>query len=99
MERNEISIHELSVWLALKRAGKWITNDELFAMVDGVRPRTVRTHTKKFVELGLVDLAEVFPGHRYRISEMASKRNKAYVLRLDAAIEQFGLNDHAWGEP
>jgi hypothetical protein len=29
--------------------------------------------------------AEVFPGHRYRLSEFAEQRNRGYMLRLEQA--------------
>lgn len=92
MERNEISIHEASIYTSLLKAGNWMTNREIAkASTRPVAERTVRHHTKRLVALGLLDLAEVFPAHRYRASDMANKRNAAYVNRLKAACEVFGI--------
>ena len=41
----------------------------------------------RFVRAGLVDQAEVFPGHRYRFSGMAEKRNRTLLERLARAEE------------
>lgn len=91
MERNEISIHETRAFVAfLKNKERWITSKEL-AKEAGIAERTARAFCLKFTQLGLVDLAEVFPAHKYRLSEKASKRNAAYFGRLDRAREVFGL--------
>ena len=67
MESNEISIHEVRIWLALE-CGKWMSNSEL-AKAAHVAERTATHHTRRLTSLGLLDLAEVFPGHRYRLSD------------------------------
>lgn len=90
MERNEVSIHEVRVYVALKAAGGWMTNAEIAEAAE-VAPRTARAHSLKLVRLGVLDLAEVFPAHRYRLAEHARKRNAAYTQRLEAAREVFGL--------
>ena len=51
----------------------------------------VACRTHRVVELGILDQAELFPAHRYRISEHADKRNKAYVIRLREAAKICGL--------
>lgn len=89
VEKNEISIHEVKVFLALKDA-KWKTNKELSEETK-IPNRTVTFKTKKFVDLGICDLAEVFPGHRYRLADKASKRNSSYMKRLEQAQQVFGL--------
>jgi hypothetical protein len=92
MERNEVSMHELKVYAALKkRHSKWATHADIYQDVADVSPRTIRAHVLKFVRLGLVDQAEVFPAHRYRLSDKAEKRNKGYVTRLETAAEVFGI--------
>ena len=74
------------VWNALKNnPGLWMTNQQIAKRVDGVAPRTVRAHTQKMVERGLIDGANVFPGPRYRYTEEKALRNAAYVQRVDAA--------------
>jgi hypothetical protein len=45
----------------------------------------------KLVNLGIFDQAEVFPAHRYRLAEMADKRNKGYALRIEQAMSVFGI--------
>lgn len=92
MERNEISEHEVKVYLALRASAKWMTNREIGERLTGVGPRTVRLHTKRLADLGILDQAEVFPAHRYRIAEKRGKRNKGYADRLDRAAEIFGLS-------
>ena len=89
MEKNEISLHQLTIWLAAQD-GKWFTNKEM-AERSSIKLRTVHHHCLNLVKLGLFDQAEVFPSHRYRVSEFATKRNVSYVTRLDKAKEVFGL--------
>jgi len=92
MEKNEISLHEVKLFLALqKNVAQWMTSKEL-AKASGVAERTARAHCYKLAKLGLVDTAEVFPAHRYRMAEKADKRNGGYLQRLQAACEVFGLS-------
>lgn len=87
-ERNEVSTHEVMVYQALRgHPTRWMTNKEIAAGLSGIAGRTVRAHTQKLVEAGLVDQAELFPAHRYRWSEFADKRNPAYTRRLQRAAE------------
>ena len=58
---------------------------------DKVAHRTVRAHLRKLVSLGVLDVAEVYPGHRYRLAEKASKRNAGNVQRLQSVASVFGL--------
>lgn len=91
-ERNEVSLHEVRVFKVLQSAGSvWLSNRDIADRVEGVMPRTVRAHTLKLVKLGLVDQAEVFPAHRYRLAATAAKRNRAYMQRIEAAASVFGL--------
>ena len=92
MEKNEVSIHEAKLFLALRKAGqKWITSKEV-AKASGIRERTARAHLLKLATLGIIECAEVFPGHRYRIAAKADKRNGGYLRRLESACEVFGLS-------
>src|SRR5881394_3321743 len=68
---------------------RWFTHHEL-AEEGKAAPRTVRAYTVKLVRLGLLDVAEVWPGHRYRLREKPEKRNIAYHQRLKAAQAVFG---------
>jgi predicted transcriptional regulator of viral defense system len=90
MESNEISLHQLRVFEFVREAGRWVTATEIQDGT-GVSPRTARHHALKLAKLGLFDQAEVFPGHRYRISQFAEQRNKDYMLRLEQAREVFGV--------
>lgn len=92
-EHGEVSVHEALVARALRNSGAWMTHHDIRAAITtmAVADRTVRHHVLRLVGLGLVDKAEVFPAHRYRWSEMAGKRNLAYLQRLDRAIEVFGF--------
>lgn len=90
MERNEISTHQIKVWRSVVNNGGWMTAKEI-AEETGVAQRTARMHCLNLVKLGIFDLAEVFPAHRYCASDMGDKRNKAYLLRLEKAADVFGL--------
>lgn len=90
-EKNEISIHEVRIWIAAQQAKGWTTAKEI-ADVAKVAGRTARLHLLKLSRLGLLDVAEVFPGHRYRVSEKADKRNAGYHQRITKAAEVFGLS-------
>jgi predicted transcriptional regulator len=90
-EGNEVSLHEVKVYLALRsNPGQWITNADI-ERAASVPRRTVRWHTRRLVNLGIVDQAEVFPAHRYRLADKADKRNGSYARRLEQAVEIFGL--------
>jgi DNA-binding IclR family transcriptional regulator len=89
MERSEVSLQELRVFQAVRNAGGWITAAAAAEQAQ-VAPRTARSHCLRLVNAGIFDQAEVFPGHRYRLSKQASKRNKAQMLRLAQAEEIFG---------
>jgi hypothetical protein len=89
MEKSEVSIHEARFFHAVMRAGQtWTTSQEL-AVASGIAKRTGRHFTRKLCNLGILDVAEVFPAHRYRLSEMAAKRNRSYMQRLEQAAEVF----------
>lgn len=90
VETSEISIHELRIFRTLETAGgKWLSSKAV-AEQSRVSPRTARGHLLKFVQLNIAEQAEVFPGHRYRLATLASKRNPGYMLRLERAAEVFG---------
>ena len=88
METAEISSHLLRVFTTLRDEQGWITAQALSAKAEVAR-RTARAHLARLVKLGLADVAEVYPGHRYRLSPMAEKRNKGMLERLKAAEEVF----------
>ena len=91
METDEVSVHQLRVFLFVKESQRWITAKEI-AWGANVAPRTARAHALKLVQLEIFDVMEVSPAHRYRLSEKANRRNQAYLLRLQKAQEAFGLS-------
>lgn len=92
-EKNEISRHEIMISKVLQASqGQWLSNKAIAEKVAmPISQRTVRAHTLKLVRLGLLDQAEVFPGHHFRWSDKAGKRNVSYLLRLNQAAEVLGL--------
>ncbi len=90
MESNEISLHELKIYKSMSLE-QWLTSKEV-AKSSGVADRTARHHLLRLVKLGVLDQAEVFPAHRYRLSKFADKRNASYKIRLDQAAEVFGVD-------
>ena len=92
-ERNEVSRHEVEVFRVLvAHPQTWQTNADIAQKCSGVAPRTVRAMTMKFVHLGILDQAEVFPAHRFRLAEKASKRNRGYLDRLAREATVFGVS-------
>jgi FixJ family two-component response regulator len=89
-ETNEVSEHEAKIFSFVKSQGHWVTSKHI-AHATQVTERTVQNHVKRLVQLGIFDLAEVFPAHRFRVSEKASKRNIAYLQRLEFACEVFSI--------
>ena len=90
MESSEVSLHLLKVYNFICDQKQWITAKDI-AEGAGIAHRTARAHVLRLVRLGIVDQAEVFPAHRYKLSKLATKRNKAFVQRLEQAREVFGL--------
>lgn len=90
-EKSEISLHLVRIWEFFKsNKARWASNQEIQSTVK-FSPRTVRMHTLYLVRSGLIDQQEVFPGHRYRLSDVADKRNKNFFERLEKAIEIFQI--------
>ena len=75
------------------RAQAWMTNKEV-AEKTGVSLRRTSFHTNNLVQLGILDQAEIYPGHRFKISMRADKRNTGYLKRLQQAGEIFGVQAH-----
>ena len=90
MERSEVSVHEVKVFLFLQRHRGWVSSRDI-SESSGVAPRTARSHALRLVKLGIFDQADVFPGHRYRLSPMAPKRNAAYLRRLTESADVLGM--------
>lgn len=88
-ETAAVSEHMLRVFLFVEKQKGWVTAAEV-ASGASVESRTARSHCLRLVKLGLFDQAEVFPAHRYRMSSMATKRNRAMVQRLREAQKVIG---------
>jgi Fic family protein len=88
VEQSEISLNQVKLYHHLKTTRAWLTNKDL-ARVLRISLRNASLHTQQLVKLGILDQAEVYPGHRYRFSSQARKRNLAYTQRLEQAVEVF----------
>jgi len=93
MEKAEISVHQWKIYECLLRSKAWMSNKDI-AQQTGVSLRRVSFHTNNLVQLGILDQAEVYPGHRFRFSQQANKRNTAYLRRLQQAGEIFATLAH-----
>lgn len=92
-ETTAVSIHLVRVVRLLRgQPGEWFTNGQI-AKAASVAPRTARAHSLRLVNLGMVDEATVFPGHRYRWSGHAQHRNAAFLRRVEAAEGVFGVEE------
>lgn len=91
MEQAEISIQQVKVFRYISQAKNWVSNHEI-AQATGVSLRNVSLHTHRLTSLGILDQAEVYPGHRFRVCEKAEKRNGGYLARLKRAESVFGLS-------
>ncbi len=89
METSEISLHQLRVFEFVRDAQKWVSIKDIVGATGSAR-KTVDIHCRRFVNLGIFDQVEVWPGHRYRVAELAGKRNAAIMERLRKAREAFG---------
>ena len=87
-ETNEISLHAVRVYRVLKES-RWLSAQEIAALAN-IGRRTARAYAKRFTDLGIVDVAELWPGHRYRLSASAAKRNHGFLQRLEQASEILG---------
>lgn len=91
MESNEISMEQVKVFRYVQQhAGGWHRTKDI-AQGAGVAERTARHHASRLAALGILDQAEVFPGHRYRLADKAGKRNDGYLQRLEQACNVFGV--------
>jgi predicted transcriptional regulator len=90
MEKAEISLHQWKIYDCVVRSQAWMTNKEI-AQQTGVSLRATSFHTNNLVQLGIFDQAEVYPGHRFKMSTRADKRNTGYLKRLQQAGEIFAV--------
>lgn len=89
-ERSEVSAHEVRAFLAIRNHPGWMTHEDL-ALAAKISKRTARAYSKKWLKLGMIDLAEVFPAHRIRWAQQANRRNASYLQRLEEATKVFAL--------
>jgi len=88
VETNEISLHQFKIYDALKKSQEWLSMKDIVKQTGAARG-TVGQHLRRFIKLGLVDQAEVWPGHRFRLSPHAEKRNKSLMERLEQSGKIF----------
>lgn len=89
-DRTEISEQEVAFFRIVRTSRDWMTASDI-AKAAGIAPRTGRAYALKFVRLGMLDHAEVWPAHRYRWSGTAAKRNNTYIRRLEQADAIFAM--------
>lgn len=79
-----ISVHECLVYMALKEASTWMSNRQLGdKLEDKVKPRTIRLHTKRFVDTGVAISEPAFPGYLYKFNKISPE--------IEQTIERMGL--------
>lgn len=83
-----ISASLARVHASVRAAKSWLTSDQV-AKQACVSPRTARSCCLLLVGLGVFDQASVFPGYRYRYSDLTSKDAKKVADRIAAASEVF----------
>ena len=88
----EISLHQAKVSTVFDRNPvQSFTNGEI-AKRTGVAPRTVRHHTRNFLELGLIKNVGLYPP-QFRLAnpDEIDPSGRAYLLRLRQAAKDFGV--------
>lgn len=91
METKKISSHQMRVFLVIKNAGgTWMNTKEIASKAD-VGIRATNNHVKTLLSLGVIDMVEAFPSRLFRLSELPDRRNKAYMNRLEKAIDASGV--------
>lgn len=86
VNRYKISQHEVNCYLALKsNCNRWLTNNEL-AEIANVSQRTARKYSRIFADIGVADVMELFPAHKFRISY---EGNSLMIRELELAALVF----------
>ena len=89
--KNEISIQECRFFDVLFKAdGKWLTSKEI-AEKANISGRTARMLNLRYAKLGISELVNVFPAHRYRLLK-SSPKGIDYLRKVKNACEIFGIN-------
>jgi hypothetical protein len=95
IENNEISEHQAKIYDFVRKQNQWLTNADITEHV-GFSARTVRLHTKRLVDLGIFELAELYPGHQFKLAP--KPRDKVHLQRLLQAVAIFSKRWHT-GQP
>ena len=85
----QISLHQVRVFAGLMEVAGWQTNRQIASRIGGISERCVRSHTRAFAQLKLVEHYELFPEHRYRIA--TSALDTPLAERLKDAARLFGI--------
>lgn len=72
------------------RPNEWLTSADIAKRSENLAERTVRAHTKKLVEMGLLEVGATFPSYHYRWSEKGATQHAEYVRQIETAKEIFG---------
>jgi|SRR6185503_701590 len=92
MTGKEISVHHAKVYLAVKGTnGRWVTNPDLYEMVSGVAPTTIRLIMLDLYKRRLVERVEAHPLFRYRWSTRREGRDHDFETKMEAVCEAFGF--------
>lgn len=91
---DQISLHEVRVYQFLRdHPETWFSNSDIAKEVPEVALRTIRAHTKRFFEVGLVEKVQVFPGDHFRFVDSAE--TKDYIERLEEARTVLSRNGNS----
>ncbi len=86
-DRDQVSKQEVMIFRTLRGAVAWTTSAAL-ARAATVAGSTARLHLRRYVALGLVDVVQLHPGHRYRwVSKVPAGAAAAYLKRLKRASD------------
>lgn len=83
-EDEHISEHKVRLYETLRIDGGWRTAKDLAAMAD-MADRTARAHCEAFARKGVLEVAKLFGGYRYRIVSSPKGDAAAYAAELHAA--------------
>jgi DNA-binding IclR family transcriptional regulator len=80
----QISEHEVRAVEALRANGGWMTAKEVAVAAD-IANRTARLHCHRLAEIGVLDVAKVFGGFRYRMAARITGDGVRYLADMEAA--------------
>jgi predicted DNA-binding transcriptional regulator len=88
MEFKVISSQLVAIIDFMEFTHDWVSVRDIAADTD-ISHHTVRSHIRKLFNLGIVNIARLYPGYRYRFSEKA--KLQPFWLRVEEARAGFGL--------